>query len=90
MMKKLVFAAAVAMFSCASFANNVFVTLDVDKNNAISKKEAAALSSLIGQWESLDADKSGDLSSEEFAKYAEAKTTVMEKVEMEGALPHIK
>lgn len=90
MQKKLISAAVFTLFTTAAFGNNVFVTLDADENNTISKKEATALSSLIEQWDSLDADNSGELSKEEFSKYAVVETSVMEKIEMEEALPEIK
>jgi len=70
MSKKLMIGAVAVLASSTVFAGDTFTTLDVDQNSTISEAEAATMPSLVEQWEALDVDANGELSVEEFAKYA--------------------
>ena len=75
MVKKLLAAAIAALFVGAATAGDAFATLDADQNSVISTEEASVMPGLVGQWEVLDVDASGDLNAEEFAKYQVAGET---------------
>ncbi len=61
----------IILFSASAFAAaDVFSTLDVNNDNAISKEEAASLPGLINSWKQLDVNADDQLSSTEFQEYA--------------------
>jgi hypothetical protein len=61
----------IILFSASAFAAaDVFSTLDVNNDNAISKEEATSLPGLINSWKQLDVNADDQLSSTEFQEYA--------------------
>lgn len=84
MTKKIIIAAVVALFATAAYANNIFSKLDIDENGSLNKKEATYMPGLENQWDALDADKNGELSAIEFAKYKANETASSHTPEMKS------
>lgn len=51
------------------------VALDTDNNGTLSREEAKAVPGLSEQWDTLDANKDGQLDPAEFAKFEVVTTT---------------
>jgi hypothetical protein len=62
--------AALAMFvsGTAFAADNLYTTLDANKDGGISQEEASVMPGLNGKWVELDANADGMLDKAEFAK----------------------
>ena len=84
MIKKVIFATAIALFATAASASNVFNKLDVDANGSLNKKEATYMPGLGNQWDALDTDANGELSANEFAKYKTGEAASSQAVEMKS------
>ena len=75
MTKRILYATLATLFLATGtvYAGNTFETLDVDKDGAISQKEADAMPELTKQFAHLDLNMDGKLDMNEFTAFVVAK-----------------
>lgn len=59
--------------TAANADNNLYLSLDANQDQQLSKEEASIMPGVIKVWDQLDVDKNDQLSAEEFSKYEEIK-----------------
>jgi len=64
---------ATMTFTAANADNSLYVSLDANQDQQLSKEEASIMPGVIKVWDQLDVDKNDLLSAEEFSKYEEIK-----------------
>lgn len=64
---------AAMTIGAANADDNLYISLDANQDQQLSKEEASIMPGVIKVWDQLDADKNNQLSAEEFSKYEEIK-----------------
>jgi len=64
---------ATMTIGAANADDNLYISLDANQDQQLSKEEASIMPGVIKVWDQLDADKNDQLSAEEFSKYEEIK-----------------
>ncbi len=77
---------ALILSATVALAEDQFARLDIDKDGAVSKEEAAAMPGLLEVWEQLDVDADGKLNAEEFALFKPEEGDVEKSMEMKDKL----